>query len=82
VEVQFNLPAGRYTESVEVRLRSETKVAQVYYTSDGSTANAVNGLLYPGAISMRATESIQAVAMKQSLADSMVTSASYTISAP
>jgi nucleoid-associated protein YgaU len=78
-DVQFDPPAGSYDTSASVTLRTSTDGAQIYYTTDGSKPTAAGGILYAGPISVTATQTIQAVGVKQSMADSAVARAEYTI---
>jgi nucleoid-associated protein YgaU len=78
-DVQFDPPAGSYDTSASVTLRTSTEGAQIYYTTDGSKPTAAAGILYAGPISVTATQTIQAVGVKQSMGDSTVTRAEYTI---
>jgi len=78
-DVQFDPPAGTFDASASVTLRTATEGAQIYYTTDGSQPSASSGILYAGPISVTTSQTIQAVGMKQSMANSAVTSAQYTI---
>ncbi|MGO9310322.1 MAG: chitobiase/beta-hexosaminidase C-terminal domain-containing protein [Spirochaetia bacterium] len=80
-DVQFDPPAGTFDTAPSVTLRSATDGAQIYYTTDGSAPSASSGTLYAGPISVTASETIMAIGVKQSLEDSAVTSAQYTIKA-
>lgn len=78
-DVQFDPPAGTFDASASVTLRTATAGAQIYYTTDGSQPSATSGILYAGPISVTTSQTIQAVGMKQSMGNSAVTSAQYTI---
>src|SRR5271157_4532033 len=80
-DVQFDPPAGTFDTAPTVALRSATDGAQIYYTTDGSAPRAGSGILYAGPITVTATQTIQAIALKQSMTDSAVTSGQYTINA-
>jgi len=81
----FSPHAGSYTSELQVSLKdSDTPFAILYYTTDGSTPSATNGIQYSGAITVAASETIKAVAItQQSPADSSsVASATYAIHLP
>jgi len=78
-DVRFDPPGGTFDTSASVTLRSGTEGAQIYYTTDGSIPSAASGILYAGPISVSASQTIQAIGVKQSLADSAVARAQYTI---
>lgn len=74
----FSLAAGEYegTQSVEISC-SRAGVA-IYYTTNGDDPTA-SSILYTGAISVSATQTIRAIATKVNLANSAIASATYTI---
>jgi uncharacterized repeat protein (TIGR03803 family) len=76
----FLPPAGVYASgSVQiVSILSATPGASIRYTIDGSTPTETNGALYSGPVSISANTALKAVAYKSGLADSPVTSGSYT----
>jgi chemotaxis regulatin CheY-phosphate phosphatase CheZ len=80
-QVQFDPAPGAFDNSTSVTLHTDTDGAQIYYTTDGTAPSATNGTLYAGPISVTASETIQAIALMQSMTDSAVTSAQYTINA-
>ena len=86
--VSANPVAGSYTENQNVTLSTSTEGADIYYTTDGSAPNKANGTKYTGAISVMGTEgqvvttTIKAVAVKDGMQDSKVTSFEYKISIP
>jgi nucleoid-associated protein YgaU len=77
--VTFDPPAGSYEDSANVALSSATEGAKIYYTTDGSTPDPKSATEYSGPISVSESQTITAVASKQSMADSAVTRAAYTI---
>ncbi|HUJ74038.1 MAG TPA: chitobiase/beta-hexosaminidase C-terminal domain-containing protein, partial [bacterium] len=79
-DVQFDPPAGSFDASATVTLKSATDGADIYYTTDGSKPDPASATRYSGPISVTASQTITALAMKGSLA-SGVTSAAYTINA-
>ena len=75
----FNPAAGTYTEAQTVTISCATEGATIHYTTDGSTPTA-SSTPYSNAISVSETATIKAIAVKAGMADSAVTSATYTIS--
>lgn len=71
--------AGTYTSAQSVTITTATSGATIYYTTDGTTPSATNGTVYGSAISVTATKTIKAIAVKTGMTDSDVASASYTI---
>jgi hypothetical protein len=77
----FSVPAGTYTTSQTVTLSDSTTGAMIYYTTDGSTPTA-KSTPYSGAISVSATETINAIAVASGFSNSTVATAAYTINLP
>jgi len=77
----FSPVAGTYTSTQSVSLADTTAGAKIYYTTDGSTPTA-SSTLYSGAISVTATETINAIAVASGYANSAVGTAAYTINLP
>jgi hypothetical protein len=73
---------GTYTASQSVTLATGTSGATIRYTLDGSTPSSTVGTIYSSPISIGATTTLKAIAYKSGLADSAVTTASYTINFP
>ena len=71
--------AGTYEGSQSVTLASATEGATIYYTDDGSTPTSAS-TEYSGAITVSATKTIKAIAVKEGMYDSAVLTAAYTIS--
>src|SRR6266540_3880075 len=69
------VPSGTY-----YRVRFSTEGATIYYTTDGSTPTS-GSLLYPGPISVTATTTLKAIAIKSGMTDSAVATAAYVIGA-
>ncbi|RKP57242.1 carbohydrate-binding protein [Cohnella endophytica] len=74
----FSPSAGTYASAQSVTLTSATSGATIKYTTDGSTPTAASAT-YSGVINVAATTTIKAIATKSGLADSAVSSATYTI---
>jgi len=71
-------PAGTYTTVQNVILTSATEGASIYYTLNGAEPTAAS-TLYSGAITISATTTLKAIAVKSGMTDSSVLTASYTI---
>ena len=73
----FSVPAGYYTEAQTLEITTATEGAQIYYTLDGSTPTA-NSTLYEDPITLSETVTVNAIAMKEGMSNSVMTSAEYT----
>jgi hypothetical protein len=76
----FDRQPGLYSSGLDSGISSATSGASIRYTTDGSTPTSTVGTLYGGAISLSATTTLKAIAYKSGLANSSVTSGTYTIS--
>ncbi|ANN17914.1 hypothetical protein SD37_21200 [Amycolatopsis orientalis] len=74
----FDPPAGSYPSARSVTLSTATAGATIRYTVDGSTPTA-SSTLYTGPITVSASSTVSAIALKSGSANSPVASASYTI---
>jgi hypothetical protein len=70
--------AGTYTSAQSVAIKDTTKGAVIYYTADGETPTTTS-TKYTGAISVKATETIKAIAVVTGYTNSAVATAAYTI---
>jgi N-acetylneuraminic acid mutarotase len=77
----FNPPAGTYTSAQSVEINDTTPGAAIYYTTNGATPTAAS-TLYTGTIPVSSSETIEAIAVAASYADSAVASAAFTINGP
>jgi len=77
----FTPAAGTYTSAQSVTISSATTGAVIYYTTNGTTPST-SSTVYSGAISVGATETIQAIAVASNYTNSPVASAAYTINIP
>ena len=77
----FSPAAGAYATSQQVTLTDSTAGATIYYTTNGAIPTA-SSTKYTGAITVGATETIQAIAVVSGFAPSSVTSTAYTIMTP
>ena len=67
-----------YTSSVTVTITDSAPGATIYYTTDGSTPTTASAQ-YAGPLTLTTTQTIKAIAAAPGYANSLVTSATYTI---
>lgn len=77
----FSPTGGTYASAQNVTLSCATPGATIYYTTDG-TEPTTNSTIYSSAISVTATTTIKAKAIKSGLTDSSIASATYEIDTP
>jgi hypothetical protein len=77
----FSPAVGTYTSAQNVTITDNTAGAVIYYTTNGTTPTAAS-TLYAGAISVSSTETIEAIAIAPGFANSIVSTAAYTINLP
>ncbi len=77
----FSVTPGTYTAPQTVAIADATSGAAIYYTTNGSTPTA-SSTLYKGAITVGASETINAVAIEANYNNSAVASAAYVINLP
>lgn len=75
----FSPAAGTYASAQSVTLSTATSGATLYYTTDGSTPTTTSSV-YSAAISVATTQTVKALAAKSGMTNSIVASATYTIS--
>ncbi|MBQ7211619.1 MAG: chitobiase/beta-hexosaminidase C-terminal domain-containing protein [Muribaculaceae bacterium] len=75
----FSPVAGTYDSTQSVTISCATEGADIYYTLDGSTPTS-SSTKYTTAISISATKTVKAIAVKANYLDSAVATAAYTIS--
>lgn len=75
----FSPAGGTYSSAQTVAITSTTAGASIRYTTDGSTPTSTTGTPYTGSVSVAATTTLKAIAFKTGMADSAVTSSTYTI---
>ena len=74
----FAPASGTFTAAQSVTISCATPGASIRYTSDGSTPTAAS-TLYASPITVSATTTLKAIALKPGLANSVVTTATLTI---
>src|SRR5438876_5301152 len=74
----FNPAGGTFAGSVAVTMSTATSGATIYYTTDGSTPTTASSA-YTGPVPLTTTTTLKAMAAASGMADSSVTSATYTI---
>lgn len=77
----FSPPAGAYSSSQSVSISDATLKSTIYYTTDGSPPTT-SSTRYSGAITVNASETIQAIATAPGFSNSSIAGAVYTISTP
>jgi hypothetical protein len=77
----FSITAGTYTHTLYVSILDATSSAVIYYTTDGTTPTASSNQ-YAGAITVTSTETLKAIAIESGHPNSVVASATYTITRP
>jgi hypothetical protein len=77
----FSVPAGSYGVAQMVTISDGTPGAAIYYTTNGSTPTTSSSK-YTTAITVGATETLQAIAVASNFNNSTVASAAYTIMTP
>jgi len=75
----FSPAAGTYTSAQTVTISDATSGAKIYYTTNGTTPTT-SSTLYSGAITVSATETVEAIATATGYTTSATGSAAYTIS--
>jgi hypothetical protein len=78
--ISFSPAAGTYASAQEVTLSDADANAKIYYTIDGSTPSS-SSTLYSGPIKVAISETIKAIAIDPSLANSDIGTAAYVIQA-
>src|SRR5262249_47178679 len=73
----FSLKPGTYKSPITVRLKTATRGAIIYYTTDGWTPTALSNR-YTGPITIDSTTTLQAIAMVPYYSRSLVSVAQYT----
>ncbi|MGD0098492.1 MAG: chitobiase/beta-hexosaminidase C-terminal domain-containing protein [Terracidiphilus sp.] len=74
----FSPVAGTYTASQSVTISDSTSGTTIYYTTNGATPTT-SSTKYTKAITVSATETLEAIAVKTGFTNSAVATAAYTI---
>jgi hypothetical protein len=77
----FSPAAGTYTTTQSVTISDGSSGATIYYTTNGTTPTT-SSTKYTGAISVSASETIEAIAVASGYTNSAVATAAYTIGTP
>ena len=83
-----NLKEGQYEENKTIQLASKTIGATIYYTMDGSIPSKITGIKYTepinliGVVDKNTSITIKAIATKEGMQKSQVSTFVYTISIP
>jgi hypothetical protein len=77
----FNPAAGTYATAQNVTISDATSASTIYYTTDGSIPSA-SSYVYSSAITVSASETLEAIARANNYAQSTIGSAVYTITNP
>jgi uncharacterized protein (DUF1800 family) len=75
----FSPPPGSYSGEQSVEMVTSTPGATIRYTTNGTTPSAVNGTVYTAPVSVTASTTLKAIAIKSGLTDSPVTQGDYTV---
>jgi regulation of enolase protein 1 (concanavalin A-like superfamily) len=75
----FSPAGGNYSSAQSVAISTTTSGASIRYTTDGSTPSETAGTLYSGPVTISSTTTLNAIAYESGMADSSVSSATYTI---
>jgi LysM repeat protein len=74
----FSIAAGTYSTSQMVTISEVAAGTTIYYTTNG-TAPTISSAKYTSAITVSATETLEAIAVESGYCNSVVATASYTI---
>jgi hypothetical protein len=74
----FSVAAGTYATSQTVAMSDSTAGTTIYYTTNG-TAPTTSSTKYTGAVTVSATETLNAIAIETGYTNSLAASAAYTI---
>jgi LruC domain-containing protein len=75
---QFTPGAGTFTSAQSITITSPTLGASIYYTTDG-TDPSTSSTSYTGQVSVTATTTLKAIAVKAGMSNSTITSGTFTI---
>jgi Chitobiase/beta-hexosaminidase C-terminal domain len=75
----FSPAAGTYTTSQQVTISDTTPGTTIYYTTDGTTPTTSSNVFNSTAITVSASETLEAIAVETGYTTSPATTAAYTI---
>ncbi len=75
----FDPASGDFTSAQPVTMTSATSGASIYYTTDGSVPTHTTGTLYTGPVNITQNTTLKAIAWKDGMTESDVTSGTYNI---
>jgi hypothetical protein len=75
----FSPAGGTYNSTQSVAISDATSGATIYYTTDGTAPTSTSNV-YSGPITVATSQTIEAIAISSTLAQSNIASATYTIS--
>ncbi len=78
----FEPSSGLYKSAQSVIITSATEGASIRYTEDGSQPSRGNGTLYAAPVKISSPATLKALAFKDSMRDSNITSANYNFDIP
>lgn len=70
---------GKFSSPQIVKITSDTPLASIYYTIDGSAPSSSNGKLYSGPFTVSSPLTVRAVAVREGVADSFPAAASFDV---
>ena len=74
----FSHPGGNYDAPIEVAISCDTQGATIYYTIDGTEPTEAS-TVYENPIAVAATTTINAIAMKDGMTNSVIATATYNM---
>ncbi|QYM78970.1 chitobiase/beta-hexosaminidase C-terminal domain-containing protein [Horticoccus luteus] len=78
----LSIPGGNFSSAQTVTLSTPTPGAAIYYTLDGTTPTASNGLLYSTPIAITTTATLRAIASTAAAGESALATATFIITPP
>lgn len=75
----FSVASGTYNNDLNVTITTSTLGASIYYTIDGSDPSPINGYLYNGPVLISKSLTLKAVAYKENMEISNISSAAYNL---
>ncbi len=75
----MSLETGSYEGDQNITITTATNGASIRYTTDGSEPSSTAGTLYSTAVSVTTTTTLRAIAYKNNMLDSTVTTKTYTL---